>query len=91
MTTFTLPTLSAAGALLALLLLMYAIPRSAFAWQRPMGYLALLIGGSVAGALLTVGGLRVAAGDGRGGAECFLMVYVLGAATWLAWKEAKPF
>ena len=91
MTTITLPTLAAAGAVLALLALIFGIPRMPFAWQRPMGFLALVLGGSVSGALLMVGGLRVAEGDSRGGAECFLMVYVLGAATWLAWKEAKPF
>jgi hypothetical protein len=91
MTTFTLPTIIAAGVLVVLLALMYAIPRLPFAWQRPMGFLALVLGVGISGALLTVGGMRISAGDGQGAAECFLMVYVLGAATWLAWKEAKPF
>lgn len=91
MTTLTLPTLSAGGALTTLLFLMWFIRRAPFAWQRPLGFLALGLGGAACGALLTAGSIDVADGRGRDAAEYFLMLYVLGAATWLAWKEARPF
>lgn len=91
MDTLTLPTLSAGGVLTALLFLMWFIPRAPFAWQKALGFLSLVLGGAACGALLMAGGLDAVGGRGRDAAEYFLMLYVLGAATWLAWKEAKPF
>lgn len=91
MMTFTLPNLLALGALLTLLAIMVLVPKAPFAWQRRLGFLSLAIGAAGCGALITLGGWDVWRTAGRAAAEQFLLLYVLGSATWLAWKAARPF
>lgn len=91
MMNMTLPNILALGALLALLTIMVAAPKAPFAWQRWLGWLALGVGTAGCGALLGLGGLDIWRQLGRAAAEQFLLLYVMGTATWLAWKASKPF
>jgi TRAP-type C4-dicarboxylate transport system permease small subunit len=91
MMNLTLPNLLALGALLALLAIMVLVPKAPFAWQRWLGFLSLVIGAAGSGALLALGGWDAWRTAGRAAAEQFLLLYVLGTATWLAWKAARPF
>lgn len=91
MTEFILPHILSLAALLALLAIMFFTPKTPFGWHRWLGYLALVVGGVACCALGARGSILLWAGAGRAAAEQYLALYVLGSATWLAWKASKPF
>lgn len=61
-------------------------------WKyRTMGVAALLVGAPVLGWLAVCAGQLAWHSAWRAAAEHVLLLYVLGTATWLGWRESKPF
>jgi hypothetical protein len=58
---------------------------------RTLGIAALVIGVPVVGWLGVDAGMALWHGAWRAALEGVLLFYVLGLATWLGWRESKPF
>jgi len=58
---------------------------------RALGIAALVIGAPVVGWLGVSAGTALWHGAWRAALEGVLLLYVLGMATWLGWRESKPF
>jgi len=91
MTLTTLPQFLIAAALLLQLLLILFVPKTPFAWHRALGCLALAVGAAAGGWLLFGAGELLWRADWRAAAQQVLLLYVLGTASWLAWKASKPY
>lgn len=91
MPTITLSDVFILVALLVQLLLILAVPRLPFRTHRALGFLALAVGIAVCGWLAVSAGGHIRYAQWRAAAQSAFELYVLGSASWLAWKATKPF
>ena len=87
----TVPQALVVASLLVELFLMGLIPRLDFNWHRKAGWAAVGVATPMLVYLGWSAGQALTPWSTRALAEALIQLYALAAATWLAWKSARPF